>query len=83
MLVVEVVCTQLLVGFVSGQHRERTHDERVGDRHEGSFLAPAGRQTLIEGRQIGPFATCRRMGYLGQAGPQGVVALARVAGKVM
>jgi hypothetical protein len=58
--VVEVVWTQLLIRFVAGQPMERTHDNRVGDGHDGSFLAPAGSQVLIEGRQIGALAIRRR-----------------------
>jgi hypothetical protein len=39
-LVVEVVCTQLLIRFVAGEPMERTHDNGAGDDHDGSFLAP-------------------------------------------
>jgi hypothetical protein len=38
-LVIKVGCTELLVGFVSGQHMERTHDNRVSHGHDGAFLA--------------------------------------------
>lgn len=37
-LVVEVVCTQLLIRFVAGEPMERTHDNGADDDHDGSFL---------------------------------------------
>jgi len=55
---------------------ECTNDDRVGYGHNSSFLPTPGGQALIQGRPVGPFGMRGGVGYLGQAAPQRVVALA-------
>src|SRR5688572_30396234 len=73
---VKVIGPQLSIGFVAGEHMEGTDYDRVGHRRDGPFLAPTGSQALIQGGQVSPLRAGRGMGQLGQAGAQGLVALA-------
>jgi hypothetical protein len=58
-LVVEVIGSQLLVGFASGQPMERTEGHCVGNGYDSAFLAPAAGYALIEGRRIDYMAARR------------------------
>src|SRR5262249_30324421 len=71
---VKVMDPQLPIGFMAREHMEGTDHDRMGDGDDGSFLPPTGGQTLIQGRQIGPLGAGCRMGQLGQACAQGLVA---------
>jgi hypothetical protein len=75
-LLVKVVAPKLLVGFMAREHVEGTDHHRVGHRDDGPFLPPPRRQALVEGREAGPFRTCRGMGQLGQRRPQDAIPFA-------
>jgi hypothetical protein len=75
-LLLKIVGPEFMVGFVTGQHMERTDDDGMRHSPNGPFLPTACGQAMISGRQVGPFGPCSGVGYLRQAGPQGAIALA-------
>src|SRR5919108_3854430 len=79
-MVVNVIGPQLSLAFVAGEPMEGTDDERVGHRQDGPFLPATGSQALIQGGSGSPLRAGRRRGPLGQAGAQGLGALAGLPG---
>jgi hypothetical protein len=75
-LLVNIVASERLVGFMTREPMEGTDHHRVGHRDDGPFLPPSGRQALIEGREVGPFRAYRRMRQLGQRRAQDAIAFA-------
>src|SRR5262249_45450202 len=75
-LFVTIVGSQVAIGFLAHEHGEGADADRMGHGHDGPFLAPAGREALRERRQVGPLGPGGGVSHLGQAGPQGAIALA-------
>jgi len=71
---VKVMGPQLPIGFLAREPMEGTDHDRMGHGDDGTLLPPTGGQALIQGRQLGPLGVGCRMGQLGQAYAQSLVA---------